>query len=113
MPEFVVGNTELGGGKLKKGKGFLKSNFELVPNWTGWRTYLGLTRARGQILRTTIYTDCRTSKGVVPGVVITAVVRRHLLEIVLGLSQKVISNYANHLADTPVDGAFEKFSGAA
>jgi hypothetical protein len=49
----------------------------------------------------------------VPGVVITAVVRRHLLEIVLGLSQKVISNYGNHLADTPVDGAFEKFSGAA
>jgi alkylhydroperoxidase family enzyme len=39
--------------------------------------------------------------------------RHHLLEIVLGLSQKVISNYANHLADTPVDGAFEKFAWAA
>jgi hypothetical protein len=32
LPEFVVGNTELGGGKLKRGKGFSKPNFELVPN---------------------------------------------------------------------------------
>jgi alkylhydroperoxidase family enzyme len=35
--------------------------------------------------------------------------RRHLIEIILGLSQKVISNYVNHLADTPVDKAFQKF----
>jgi len=34
---------------------------------------------------------------------------RHLLEIVLGISQKVMSNYVNHLADTPVDDAFKKF----
>ena len=32
MPKLVVGNTELGGGKLKKAKGFLKPNFELGPN---------------------------------------------------------------------------------
>ncbi|MFT5690841.1 MAG: alkylhydroperoxidase family enzyme [Oceanicoccus sp.] len=35
---------------------------------------------------------------------------RHLLEIVLGVSQKVLSNYINHLADTPVDEAFEAFT---
>lgn len=35
---------------------------------------------------------------------------QQLLEIVLGLSQKVISNYTNHIAKTPVDKAFEKFS---
>ena len=35
--------------------------------------------------------------------------RRHLLEIILGISQKVISNYSNHLADTPVDKPFQKF----
>ncbi|MEH6580850.1 MAG: carboxymuconolactone decarboxylase family protein [Halioglobus sp.] len=35
--------------------------------------------------------------------------RRHLIEIILGLSQKVISNYVNHLADTPVDQPFQKF----
>jgi alkylhydroperoxidase family enzyme len=33
----------------------------------------------------------------------------HLLEIVLGISQKILSNYINHLADTPVDKPFEKF----
>lgn len=36
--------------------------------------------------------------------------RRHVLEIVLGLSQKVMSNYTNHLADTPVDEPFRKFA---
>ncbi|RCU50471.1 carboxymuconolactone decarboxylase family protein [Corallincola luteus] len=36
--------------------------------------------------------------------------QRQLLEIVLGLSQKVISNYTNHLAKTPVDKVFEKFA---
>jgi len=35
--------------------------------------------------------------------------QRHLLEIVLGISQKVMSNYVNHLAQTPVDEAFKKF----
>jgi len=34
----------------------------------------------------------------------------HLLEIVLGISQKVMSNYINHLAETPIDSMFEKFS---
>ena len=29
--------------------------------------------------------------------------QRHLLEIVLGISQKVMSNYVNHLAETPLD----------
>lgn len=36
--------------------------------------------------------------------------QRHLLDIILGLSQKVISNYVNHLAETPVDKPFEKFT---
>jgi alkylhydroperoxidase family enzyme len=35
--------------------------------------------------------------------------QKQLLEIVLGLSQKVMSNYTNHLAKTPVDEAFTKF----
>ncbi|MBY5991222.1 carboxymuconolactone decarboxylase family protein [Ferrimonas balearica] len=34
---------------------------------------------------------------------------RHLLAIVLGISQKVMSNFTNHLAQTPVDKPFEKF----
>ncbi len=35
---------------------------------------------------------------------------RQILEIILGLSQKVISNYTNHIAKTPVDDAFKKFA---
>ncbi|TYB74018.1 carboxymuconolactone decarboxylase family protein [Bizionia myxarmorum] len=33
-----------------------------------------------------------------------------VLEIILGLSQKTISNYVNHIANTPVDKGFEKFA---
>lgn len=35
---------------------------------------------------------------------------QHVLEIILGLSQKVISNYTNHIANTPVDAPFQKFA---
>ena len=36
--------------------------------------------------------------------------QRQLLEIILGLSMKVMSNYVNHVAQTPLDKEFEKFS---
>jgi alkylhydroperoxidase family enzyme len=36
--------------------------------------------------------------------------QRHLLEIILGLSQKVLSNYINHLSNTPIDKAFQAFA---
>ncbi|AWW00149.1 carboxymuconolactone decarboxylase family protein [Arcticibacterium luteifluviistationis] len=35
---------------------------------------------------------------------------RQVLEIILGLSQKVISNYTNHIANTPVDAPFQPFA---
>ncbi|MFT4939787.1 MAG: alkylhydroperoxidase family enzyme [Paraglaciecola sp.] len=35
--------------------------------------------------------------------------RQNLLDIVLVLSQKVMSNYVNYLAETPVDEAFQPF----
>ncbi|MCK0132092.1 carboxymuconolactone decarboxylase family protein [Flavobacteriaceae bacterium F08102] len=35
---------------------------------------------------------------------------RHVLEVILGLSQKVISNYTNHIANTPIDTPFQKFA---
>jgi alkylhydroperoxidase family enzyme len=35
--------------------------------------------------------------------------RRHILEVVLGVSQKVMSNYTNHLADTVLDEPFRQF----
>ncbi|MEM5583508.1 carboxymuconolactone decarboxylase family protein [Roseibium sp. AS2] len=36
--------------------------------------------------------------------------RRNILEVILGYSQKVMSNYTNHIADTPVDAPFRKFA---
>ena len=36
--------------------------------------------------------------------------QKQVLEVVLGLSQKVISNYVNHLADTPAEAMFEQFA---
>lgn len=36
--------------------------------------------------------------------------QKHILGILLGLSQKVISNYINHLAKTPVDEAFAHYA---
>ena len=35
---------------------------------------------------------------------------QQILEVILGLAQKVISNYTNHVAETPVDAIFEKFA---
>lgn len=37
---------------------------------------------------------------------------QQVLEIILGLSQKIISNYTNHIANTPLDKPFEKFAWA-
>jgi alkylhydroperoxidase family enzyme len=35
--------------------------------------------------------------------------QKQILEIIVGMSQKVISNYVNHLAETPLDAPFETF----
>lgn len=34
----------------------------------------------------------------------------NILEIILGVAQKVMSNYVNHFAKTPVDQVFQKFA---
>jgi alkylhydroperoxidase family enzyme len=36
--------------------------------------------------------------------------QQNVLEVILGLSQKVMSNYTNHIAQTPVDNAFQVFA---
>ncbi|NKI26974.1 carboxymuconolactone decarboxylase family protein [Arenibacter sp. 6A1] len=36
--------------------------------------------------------------------------KRQLLEIILGVSQKIMSNYLNHIAETPVDAPFQKYA---
>ncbi len=35
--------------------------------------------------------------------------RKQVLEVLLGVAQKVMSNYLNHIAETPLDQPFEKF----
>ena len=35
---------------------------------------------------------------------------QQLLEIILGISQKTMSNFVNHIAKTPVDAPFQKFA---
>lgn len=36
--------------------------------------------------------------------------KQNILEVILGVSHKVISNYANHFAETPVDAPFGAFA---
>ncbi len=36
--------------------------------------------------------------------------KRQVLEVILGVSQKVMSNYTNHLAETPVDEPMKAFA---
>ena len=36
--------------------------------------------------------------------------QQQILEVIVGLAYKVISNYTNHIADTPVDAVFKKFA---
>jgi alkylhydroperoxidase family enzyme len=38
--------------------------------------------------------------------------QQQVLEVILGVSQKVMSNYVNHIAKTPVDEPFKKFAWA-
>lgn len=35
--------------------------------------------------------------------------KQNLLEIIVGVAQKVMSNYTNHIADTPIDKRFKEF----
>ena len=39
--------------------------------------------------------------------------QQSFLDIILGLAQKTISNYTNHLAETPVDKPFQKYAWSA
>lgn len=36
--------------------------------------------------------------------------QQQILEVILGVAHKVISNYTNHIANTPVDAVFKKFA---
>lgn len=46
----------------------------------------------------------------VDGFLAAGFTKRQVLEIVLGVAQKVMSNYTNHIARTPVDKPFQKYA---
>lgn len=59
---------------------------------------LAMVRERGNV-----------GAGVVQAFLDAGFTQRQVLEVVLGIAQKVMSNYTNHLARTPVDAPFQKF----
>lgn len=66
------------------------------------RTFtLNVVRSRGNV-----------DEGEVQAFLDAGFTKRQILEVILGISQKVMSNYTNHLADTPVDAPFKKFEWA-
>jgi len=60
---------------------------------------LTITRNRGHVSQEDLDTFYAAGYG-----------EQQVLEIILGLSQKVISNYTNHIANTPVDAPFQSFA---
>ena len=62
-------------------------------------TTLALVRNRGRLSEEELTAFSEAGYG-----------NRQLLEIILGVAQKVMSNYVNHLAQTPVDEPFQKFA---
>ena len=66
------------------------------------RTFtLGVVRNRGNV-----------GDGAVQAFLDAGYTQRQILEVVLGVSMKVMSNYTNHLAHTPVDSEFARYTWA-
>ena len=62
-------------------------------------TTLSIVRNRGHLTETELEAFYAVGYG-----------EQQVLEILLGLAQKTISNYTNHIANTPVDAPFQKFA---
>ncbi|AXT50887.1 carboxymuconolactone decarboxylase family protein [Aquimarina sp. BL5] len=62
-------------------------------------TTLSIVRNRGRISDTELEAFYAAGYG-----------ERQVLDIILGIAQKTMSNYTNHIANTPVDEPFQKFT---
>ncbi|CAK4074640.1 carboxymuconolactone decarboxylase family protein [Vibrio sp. 16] len=60
---------------------------------------LSMVRARGNVTQADLEAFYAAGYG-----------QQQVLEVILGLSQKVISNYVNHAAKTPLDPMFQPFA---
>ncbi|WP_209017301.1 carboxymuconolactone decarboxylase family protein [Roseibium aggregatum] len=78
---------------LRSGSPIADAKLEALRQFT-----LKVVRQRGKV------TDSDVNAFIAAGFT-----KRQVLDIVLGLAQKVMSNYVNHLADTPVDAPFRKY----
>lgn len=71
-----------------------------TPRLEALRTFtLSVVRGRGNV-----------DAGEVQAFIDAGFTQRQILEVVLGVAQKVMSNYTNHLTQTPVDAPFQKFA---
>jgi alkylhydroperoxidase family enzyme len=77
------------------------------------RNETALTNARLEALRTFTLSVVRdrgnVAESAVQAFLDAGFTRRQILEVVLGVSMKVMSNYTNHLAQTPVDAPFREY----
>ena len=75
-----------------------------------------LPNARLEALRTFTLSVVRNrgnaDDGTVQAFLDAGFTQRQILEVILGVSMKVMSNYTNHLAHTPVDDVFAKYTWA-
>ena len=75
-----------------------------------------LPKAKLEALRSFTLEVVRTrghaSEGAVSDFLTSGYTHQNILEVVLGLSQKIISNYVNHLAGTPSEEKYKKFAWA-
>lgn len=77
----------------------LRNNTPLPEKLEALRVFtLKMLRQRGQV------SDTDTDEFLAAGYS-----KQNILEVILGLSQKVMSNYVNHVAHTPTDAPFLEF----
>lgn len=79
---------------LRNNQPLADARYEALRQFT-----LALADQRGQV-----------SDAVVQTFLDAGFTKANVLDVLLGLSHKVLSNYTNHLADTPVDAPFAAFS---
>lgn len=76
---------------LRDGTPLADARLETLRSFTG-----AVTRRRAEL-----------SEAEVSAFLTAGFTRRQLLEVILGVTQKTLSNYVNHIAETPLDDAFK------
>jgi uncharacterized peroxidase-related enzyme len=67
-------------------------------------------QALAMFTRTMVRTQGRPSGGDIDAFLAAGFAPRHVFAVVLAIAVKVMSNFSNHLTDTPLDAAFAPFA---